>query len=119
MFEKCKKSIDKEETFAALLTDLSKAFNCLLHDLIIARPNAYLFGFSSAILIHSCFSDKDLRTQLILPVKKFSFLYFLGRSSILGPILFNIFICLLFSVAYNIDFANYADDITLYLWRKY
>ena len=45
MLENWKKSIDKEKTFTALLTDLSKAFNCLPHDLIIATPDAYLFGF--------------------------------------------------------------------------
>ena len=63
MLENWKKSIDKEKTFTALLTDLSKAFNCLPHDLIIARPDASLFGFSSAILIHSCFSDRKQRPK--------------------------------------------------------
>ena len=31
MTEKCKKSVDKAKTFASLLTDLSKAFDCLPH----------------------------------------------------------------------------------------
>ena len=31
MTEKCEKSVDKAKTFAFLLTDLSKAFDCLPH----------------------------------------------------------------------------------------
>ena len=58
MLEKKKKSVDKGGTFAALLTDLSKAFHCLPHDLIIAKRNAYGFSFSSAGLIHSYLSDR-------------------------------------------------------------
>ena len=41
MIEKWKNSVDKGKTFAALLTNLSKAFNCFPHDLITAKPNAY------------------------------------------------------------------------------
>ena len=44
MLEKLKKSIDNGKAFDALLTDLSKAFDCLDHELLIAKLNAY--GFS-------------------------------------------------------------------------
>ena len=33
LIEKWKKSVDKGKTFAALLTDLSKAFDCLPYDI--------------------------------------------------------------------------------------
>ena len=42
--EKWKESADKRKTFAALLTNLFKSFDCLLHD-IIANCNAYGFSF--------------------------------------------------------------------------
>ena len=44
MLEKWKSAVDNKKTFGALLTDLSKAFDCLIHDLLLAKLNAY--GFS-------------------------------------------------------------------------
>ena len=53
MIEKWKKSVDKGKPFGVLLTDLSKAFDCLSHDLIIAKLNAYGFSLSTARLMQS------------------------------------------------------------------
>ena len=43
MLEKWKSAIDNRKMFGALLTDLSRAFDCLSHDLLIAKLNAYRF----------------------------------------------------------------------------
>ena len=42
--KKWKKSVDKEKTFAVLLADLTKPFDCSAQHLVIAKLNAY--GFS-------------------------------------------------------------------------
>ena len=47
MIGKCKQCLDNHGEYAALLTDLSKAFDCLLHDLLIAKPHAYGFEMPS------------------------------------------------------------------------
>ena len=47
MIEKFKQCLDNHGEYAALLTDLSKAFDWLLHDLLIAKLHAYGFEMSS------------------------------------------------------------------------
>ena len=41
MLEIWKETTDNNKAFGALLTDLSKAFDCLNHDLLIAKLHAY------------------------------------------------------------------------------
>ena len=110
MLEKRKKSVKKGERFEALLTDLSKAFDCLPHDLITAKLNACGFCFSSARLIHSYLFDRKQRSSVYSSWEEI--LFGVPQSSILEPILFYVFICDLFSIVSNIDFASYADDNT-------
>ena len=64
MTEKWKKSVDKGKTFAALLTDLSKAFDCLPHFLIIAKLDADGFSLSAARLLQSSLSNRKQRTKI-------------------------------------------------------
>ena len=64
MCEKRKKSVDKEKKFADLLTGLSKAFDCLPHDVIIAKLNVYGFNFSAARLIQNYLSNRKQKTKI-------------------------------------------------------
>ena len=45
MTEKWRKNMDKDKSCAALLTDLSKAFNCIVHEFLIAKLEAYGFSY--------------------------------------------------------------------------
>ena len=53
MIEKWRTSLDKGGAFGALLTDLSKAFDCLPHELLIAKPHAYGVDIPSLKLLQS------------------------------------------------------------------
>ena len=53
MIEKWKKSLDEKGAFGALLTDLFKAFDCLPHELLIAKIHTYGVDILSSKLLHS------------------------------------------------------------------
>ena len=119
MTEKWKKSVDKGKTFAALLTDLSKAFDCLPHDLIIAKLNAYGFSLSAARLMQSYLGNRKQRTKINTAYSSWEEILFgVSQDSILVPLLLNIFICDLFLIMKKVDFASYADDNTPYVIGK-
>ena len=58
MLEKWKNAVDKGKCFGALLTDLSKAFDCLSHELLIAKLHAYGFDLPALKLIDSYLSNR-------------------------------------------------------------
>ena len=65
LLTKWKAAADKGIVFGALLTDLSKVFNCLNHELLIAKLNAYGFTFLPALnLVHVYLSDRKQRTRV-------------------------------------------------------
>ena len=113
MLEKWKLAVDDKKKFGALLTDLSKAFDCLPHDLLVATLNAYGFSLPALRVVLSYLSNRKQRTKIN---SKFSsweeILFGVPQGSILGPFLVNIFTCDLFFIMSDIDFASYADDNT-------
>ena len=64
MIEKWKTAVDNGGVFAALLTDLSKAFDCIPHDLIIAKLAAYGFDTNALKLIHNYLSNRKQRVKV-------------------------------------------------------
>ena len=66
MLEKWKRSVDNGKAFGALLTDLSKAFDCLDHELLIARLNTYGFSLTASKLIHDDLSNRQQWTKINL-----------------------------------------------------
>ena len=64
MIKKWKTAVDNGSVFAALLTDLSKAFDCIQYDLIIAKLAAYGFDTNTLKLIYNYLSNRKQRVKV-------------------------------------------------------
>ena len=66
MTEKWRKCLDKGGISGAILTDLSIAFDCILHDFLIAKLAAYGLDYQSLRIIESFLFNRKQRTKLIM-----------------------------------------------------
>ena len=59
---------NNKKTFGALLTGLSKGFDCLSHDLLIVNVNAYGLRFEALRLVRDYLSNRKQRAKIIEPL---------------------------------------------------
>ena len=119
MIENWKESLDQGGHYGALLTDLSKAFDCIMHDLLIAKLQAYGFDDDSLNFICNYLVDREQRVKINSSFSTWSKIENgLPQGSIPGPLLFNINTLDMFFEQKDVNFAAYADDNTPYICDK-
>ena len=117
--EDWKEALDKNMFVGAILMDLSKAFDCLPHDLIIAKLQAYGVSDSSCRLMASYLSNRTQRVKIGNVVSSWAeIIKGVPQGSILGPLIFNIFINDIFYFITKCKIYNYADDNTVSYWHR-
>ena len=117
LVEKCREVLDKRRYAGILLTVLSKAFDCINHEPLIAKPHVGGFSFGSLTFIQSYLSNRIQRVKINTSFSEYSNVESgLAQGPISGLLFFKIFICDLFFDDIDIDLANYANDTSPYAY---
>ena len=99
------------------MTNLSKASNCILHDLIIAKSEAYGLEISARRLIHAYLINRKQSVKVNEAYSSWKDIIFgVPQGSVLGPLFFNL--SDLFYFLEDFDIASYAGETTIYTIEK-
>ena len=106
--------MDNHKSAAAVLMDLSKAFDCLSHGLLFEKLRAYGLAPEVIDLLSSYLSDRVQQVRLGSHTSTWeNILKGVPQGSILGPLLFNVFLNDIFFFINQGVIYNYVDDNTL------
>ena len=59
-----KKAVGSNKDFGAILTDLSKAFDCICYDLLVAKIHAYGLSLPDSKMIQDYLLNQKQRTKM-------------------------------------------------------
>ena len=118
MLEIWKRATDNKKAFGALLTELSKAIDCLCHDLLTAKLHAYDLDKDSLNILQDYLSKRKQGTKVDSFYSSWeAILSGEPQGSVFEPLLFNIFMCYMFLILKATYFTGYADDNQPFLSR--
>ena len=98
------------------MTDLSKAFDCIPHEILMAKLNTQGPDETSLIMIISYLKSRAQTNKVgSLFSELLNIIYGVSQGSIIGPLLSIIYICDLFIVNKGVTFSSYADNTTPFI----
>ena len=112
--EEWRKKFDENFAVAVVLTDLPEAFDCIPHDLLIAKLAAYCLSEEVLVYILSYLSNCKQCVRINDAYSEFeNIITGVPQVSILGPFLFNLSINNLFCFILIASLHNFSDHNTL------
>ena len=113
-------ALEKNQYVAAVLMDLSKAFDCLHHDILLDKLSAYGMSTDSVSLLESYLSNRKQQIKINSILSSWSDIQKgVPQVSILGSLFFNVFINDIFYFVEKGTLYNYADDNALSYGHPY
>ena len=112
LFRKWRRCIDASgRIVGTLLRELSKAFDCVNHDLIIAKQETYGVGENSLILIQDFFPKDPQRVKVGSSLsERMEINLGVPQASMRGPIVFNVFITDFLLIKKQANICNSLSD---------
>ena len=112
MVENIKEYLDEGKIVCMMMTDLSRAFDCISYKLLIAKLHAYGLSQTACQLIFSYYENRKQQVKLGNISSEWENVYKgSAQGSVVGPVSYNIFSNDLFLILDdNVHVYNYADD---------
>ena len=119
LLEEWRKCLDNNYVVGGVLMDLSKAFDCVPHDLLIAKLEAYGINENLLAYLHSFLLNRKQRVRINNVTSDFErIISGVPQGSIEGPILFNCFFDDFFYFTEKTSVHNFADDNILSMFEE-
>ena len=119
LLQKWQTELDSGDYIGTIFMDSSKAYDCLSHDLLTAKLEAYGLDLGSLNFPLDYLSLKKCRTEVGSSYSKWSEICRgIPQGSILGSLLFTIFINDILFFVEKSEICNFTDDNTIYSCGK-